>query len=61
MSICYAMPHVLQVQDIDDVIVVALEDRNTDNPGRIKLFLAKNRAWSSRNGSQLIPRAWILA
>jgi outer membrane lipoprotein-sorting protein len=33
--------HVLQVQDIDDVIVVALEDRNTDNPGRIKLFLAK--------------------
>src|SRR6185295_20081653 len=33
--------HVLQVQDIDDVIVVLLEDRNTDNPGRIKLFLAK--------------------
>ena len=33
--------HVLLVQDIDDVIVVALEDRNTDNPGRIKLFLAK--------------------
>jgi outer membrane lipoprotein-sorting protein len=33
--------HILQVQDIDDVIVVALEDRNTDNPGRIKLFLAK--------------------
>lgn len=33
--------HVLQVQDIDDVIVLALEDRNADNPGRIKLFLAK--------------------
>ena len=33
--------HILQVQDIDDVIVVALEDRNPDNPGRIKLFLAK--------------------
>jgi outer membrane lipoprotein-sorting protein len=33
--------HVRQVQDIDDVIVVALEDRNADNPGRIKLFLAK--------------------
>lgn len=32
---------ILQVQDIDDVIVLALEDRNTDNPGRIKLFLAK--------------------
>ena len=33
--------HVRQVQDIDDIIVVALEDRNADNPGRIKLFLAK--------------------
>ena len=33
--------HVRQVQDIDDIIVVALEDRNIDNPGRIKLFLAK--------------------
>jgi outer membrane lipoprotein-sorting protein len=33
--------HILQVQDIDDVIVVSLEDRNTDNPGRIKLFLTK--------------------
>ena len=36
--------HVLQVQDIDDVIVLSLEDRNTDNPGRIKLFLAKKPA-----------------
>jgi outer membrane lipoprotein-sorting protein len=33
--------HVLEVQEIDDVIVVLLEDRNTDNPGRIKLFLGK--------------------
>jgi outer membrane lipoprotein-sorting protein len=35
---------ILEVQDIDDVIVVLLEDRNTDNPGRIKLFLAKKPA-----------------
>jgi outer membrane lipoprotein-sorting protein len=32
---------ILLVHDIDDVIVLSLEDRNTDNPGRIKLFLAK--------------------
>ncbi|HJZ33451.1 MAG TPA: outer-membrane lipoprotein carrier protein LolA, partial [Hyphomicrobiaceae bacterium] len=36
--------HVLEVQEIDDVIVLLLEDRNTDNPGRIKLFLAKKPA-----------------
>ena len=33
--------HILEVQDVDDVIVLALQDRNPDNPGRIKLFLAK--------------------
>jgi outer membrane lipoprotein-sorting protein len=32
---------ILEVQEVDDVIVLALQDRNTDNPGRIKLFLAK--------------------
>lgn len=33
--------HILEVQEVDDVIVLALQDRNTDNAGRIKLFLAK--------------------
>jgi len=33
--------HVLEVREIDDVIVLALQDRNPDNPGRIKLFLTK--------------------
>ena len=33
--------HILEVQEVDDVIVLALQDRNPDNPGRIKLFLAK--------------------
>jgi outer membrane lipoprotein-sorting protein len=32
---------IFEVQDVDDVIVLALEDKNPDNPGRIKLFLAK--------------------
>jgi outer membrane lipoprotein-sorting protein len=33
--------HVLEVKEVDDVIVLALQDRNPDNPGRIKLFLNK--------------------
>jgi outer membrane lipoprotein-sorting protein len=36
--------NILQVHEIDDVIVLLLEDRNPDNPGRIKLFLAKKPA-----------------
>jgi outer membrane lipoprotein-sorting protein len=33
--------HVLEVKEVDDVIVLALQDRNPDNPGRIKLVLTK--------------------
>ena len=33
--------HITEVKEVDDVIVLALRDRNPDNPGRIKLFLAK--------------------
>jgi len=32
---------ILEVQDVDDVIVLALEDKSPDTPGRIKLFLGK--------------------
>jgi outer membrane lipoprotein-sorting protein len=32
---------ILEVQDVSDVIVLLLEDKNPDNPGRIKLYLAK--------------------
>jgi outer membrane lipoprotein-sorting protein len=35
---------ILEVQEVADVIVLALEDRNPDNPGRIKLYLAKKPA-----------------
>ena len=42
---------ILEVQEVDDVIVLALQDRNTDNPGRIKLFLAKK--------SELELKEWI--
>jgi outer membrane lipoprotein-sorting protein len=31
----------LEVQDVGDVIVLVLEDKSPDNPGRIKLHLAK--------------------
>jgi outer membrane lipoprotein-sorting protein len=31
----------LEVQDAGDLIVLVLEDRNPDNPGRIKLYLSK--------------------
>ena len=33
--------HITEVKEVDDVIVLALQDRNPDNPGRIKFFLAK--------------------
>jgi outer membrane lipoprotein-sorting protein len=32
---------ILEVQDVSDVIVLLLEDKNPDNPGRIKLYLGK--------------------
>jgi outer membrane lipoprotein-sorting protein len=42
---------ILEVGEVDDVIVLALQDRNPDNPGRIKLFLAKK--------SELELKEWI--
>jgi outer membrane lipoprotein-sorting protein len=35
---------VTEVKDVDDVIALAVQDKNPDNPGRIKLFLAKKPA-----------------
>jgi outer membrane lipoprotein-sorting protein len=35
---------VSEVQDVDDIIVLSLQDKSPDNPGRIKLFLAKKPA-----------------
>jgi outer membrane lipoprotein-sorting protein len=35
---------ILEVQDVDDVIVLALQDKSPDAPGRIKLFMAKKPA-----------------
>lgn len=32
---------ITEVQDVDDVIVLSLQDKAPDNPGRIKLFLGK--------------------
>ena len=33
--------NILEVQEVSDVIVLTLEDKNPDNPGRIKLYLGK--------------------
>ena len=35
---------VLEVQDVDDLIIVSLQDRNPDTVGRIKLFLGRKPA-----------------
>jgi outer membrane lipoprotein-sorting protein len=35
---------VTELQDIDDVIALALQDKNADTPGRIKIYLAKRPA-----------------
>jgi len=35
---------ITEVKEVDDVIVIALQDRSPDNPGRIKLYLAKKPA-----------------
>lgn len=34
---------ILEVQEVDDVVVVSLQDKDPDNPGRIKLFLVKKQ------------------
>ena len=49
---------ILEVAETEDRIVLALQDKSPDTPGRIKLFLPRSRRWSSRNGSRRIPRAW---
>ena len=32
---------ILDVQDVDDLIIVSIQDKNPDTIGRIKLFVAK--------------------
>ncbi len=36
--------NVLEVQDVDDLIIVSLQDKSPDTPGKIKLFLVKKPA-----------------
>jgi|RhiMetdeSRZDD1v2_1073273.scaffolds.fasta_scaffold58254_5 outer membrane lipoprotein-sorting protein len=43
--------NILEVKEVDDVIVLALQDKNPDNPGKIKLLLAHK--------PQLELREWI--
>jgi outer membrane lipoprotein-sorting protein len=52
---------ILEVQEIDDVIVIALQDKNPDAPGRIKIFLAKKptlelREWITTDSQGLETR-----
>ncbi|HEU4380823.1 MAG TPA: outer-membrane lipoprotein carrier protein LolA [Hyphomicrobiaceae bacterium] len=39
---------ILEVKDVDDVILVALQDKSPDAPGRIKIFLGKKPALELR-------------
>ena len=32
---------ILEIQDVDDLIIVSIQDKSPDTPGRIKLFLGK--------------------
>jgi outer membrane lipoprotein-sorting protein len=52
---------ILEVKDVDDVIAVALQDKNPDAPGRIKIFLAKKpslelREWITTDSQGLDTR-----
>jgi len=53
--------NILEVKEVDDVIVLALQDKNPDTPGRIKLFLAKKpdlelREWITTDSQGLDTR-----
>ena len=39
---------ILELQEADDLIIVTMQDRNADIPGKIKLFLAKSPALELR-------------
>jgi len=57
--------HVLEVKEVDDVIVLALQDRNPDNPGRIKLFLTKKpnlelKEWITTDSQGLDTRVELI-
>jgi outer membrane lipoprotein-sorting protein len=57
--------HILEVKEVDDVIVLALRDRNPDNPGRIKLSLAKKpnlelKEWITTDSQGLDTRVELI-
>lgn len=52
---------ILEVQDVDDVLIVALQDKSPDAPGRIKLVLGKKpnlelREWITTDSQGLDTR-----
>ena len=56
---------ILEVKEIDDVIVLALQDRNPDNPGRIKLSLVKKpslelKEWITTDSQGLDTRVELI-
>jgi len=53
--------NILEVKEVDDVVVLALQDKSPDAPGRIKLFLAKKpdlelREWITTDAQGLETR-----
>jgi outer membrane lipoprotein-sorting protein len=54
-----------EIQDIDDVVILSLQDKSSENPGRIKLFLAKKPAmelkeWITTDSQGLDTRIELL-
>lgn len=55
---------ILEIQDSDDALVVALQDKSPDSPGRIKLFLGKKPAlelkeWTTLDAQNLETRVEV--
>ena len=61
MSISFAMLEIMEVEEADDLIVVALQDKNPDAGGQLKLFLTTKpdlelKAWSTKDAQGIETR-----
>lgn len=55
---------IMELQDSDDVLVVALQDKSPDSPGKIKLFLSKKpglelKEWTTLDAQNLETRVEV--
>jgi outer membrane lipoprotein-sorting protein len=55
---------IIEIQEADDLIVLGLQDKSPDTPGRIKLFLAKQpqlelKEWETVDAQGLATRVQV--